>query len=130
MFAKVRFLSLIIGQRGRLVYEKMCSKKSVLELNRPLPVHFLSVTFVFFSKMADIPLDCADSMKQPQTGHLIKHYLWRLSSDELKLWAEHKLREACLPINSTFLFNRQCERWRRVRINSPIPENSVFPTSP
>lgn len=92
MFAKVRFLSLIIGQRGRLVYEKMCSKKSVLELNRPLPVHFLSVTFVFFSKMADIPLDCADSMKQPQTGHLIKHYLWRLSSDELKLSFQSPMR--------------------------------------
>lgn len=44
MFAKVRFLSLIIGQRGRLVYEKMCSKKSVLELNKPLP----SLTRPFF----------------------------------------------------------------------------------
>ena len=86
MFAKVRFRSLIIGQRGRLEYEKMCSKKSILELNRPSPSlarPFFLRDLRLFSKMADMPLDCADPMKQPQTSHLIKHYLWRLSSDEL-----------------------------------------------
>lgn len=86
MFAKVRFRSLIIGQRGRLEYEKICSKKSILELNRPLPSlarPFFLRDLRLFSKMADIPLDCADPMKQPQTSHLIKHYPWRLSSDEL-----------------------------------------------